>query len=394
MAAARKIKTRVGKPLQDPYYLQAVDVVSQRLSAGHTPYPKILKELDEIKRDHLDWAEARRLHGEQGKSRLGSHEIALKLDRKNGEIKSWLEGHRPHSLANALSRLSRRKNFVSEAFTPEMAFLTALYNAHHLYPVGKAAGVAIYRQHGQLYAEAIRTFNRMGIHVTQNEVPVVQSTQLTELLDRYTKGRTQTPLNILKSHETIRAYLRGLVLAHGGIKLKNGKGEGRVFHIKALPAFKNAIILFPRLGLMPKFKPGKSGKTVSIIFSGPELEKLEHSRLISREHARELRTFRRREKINRKVRTQHDIETVEAVLKMRSEGKMPKQIADATGVHFELPRLWLKKPPFAAKRLADHYAFAKAIGQPTMHLEQWPLALDLGLRALDRKAKPKIGKRQ
>ena len=185
-----------------------------------------------------------------------------------------------------------------------------------------------------------------------------------------------------KPPKKIKAYLRGMILAHGRIKIKSVNGaeqtKARVFHVKALPAFRNAVVLFPKLGLFPRFKIKR--KNVQIIFSGPELEKLEQSGLLSMKHLQELGRMRKdeeQEEEETEKRRHLDLDTVERVLQLKKQGTPAETIENVTGVPKDAHRFWEKKPPFSAQRLAYHFQHAERIGYPTRHLKRWPLALKL-----------------
>ena len=252
-------------------------------------------------------------------------------------------------------------------FSPETAFLSALYTARHITTAGNREGIMISQSRGQAHADAVNALKTLGFQIreTKGKRTRIYSKDLVKALDEYTVGRTRVPLQRLDNETKIRSYLKGLVLAHGEFRAITTPRKGKSFNFKlrVRPALKNAALLFSQLDVFPSIN--NTGNLVTLTFAGHEMKKLLQLGLLSEEQKKQVQEALGKRQV---LAEHHGLDAIERAL--RGGG----------GVNRATLLAWMngKNVPRAARRLYQHYELAVGtMGYSRAHFEKWKETLGL-----------------
>ena len=202
---------------KDPVFKRARIIRANRLYLQRRSVSEIREMLDSMLEDHWKWIEVRRQANQKIKRRLIAQQIGLRLPT----VHEWISGVRPLSLKPGIKDILHRI-----PFTPEMAFLVAVYNARHLHLQKKGTMLRLdtsrgkIRTHGQqLYDEVCSALRKLGVEFSEHKVgkdrkymSVKNPKRIIDELERFSSRQQAIPIHLLDSEEKIKQYLRGVVV--------------------------------------------------------------------------------------------------------------------------------------------------------------------------------------
>ncbi len=361
--------------LKDERFKEARINRANRLLREGLPASHVRADLKYMLEDYREWLKAKHLK----KKGRPLREIGYWLDRHPVALGEMLrKDRRPRSISSAAPGKTTKP--FSATFGPDLAFLSSLYNSKKLWKRGSNR-VSINQNNEPAYSEALAALSRLGVKWTEPKKgwATVNSTAFIDRLEALTVRRRAVPLKHLKSIEEMQKYLRGQVISKGYVKAGNPEGRNKMplFVITVNLAHKNAVLLFPELGMAPKFSVHKTRGLAEIYFTGNDLKRLAESGLLSDAQKAEL--HREIKKVPTRLfgsAKNSSLDDIEKALAMKENRRSIEEIQSATGIGKRRLDNWFQKreySPKAVQRLLQLYGLARQIGFPTDAMEaRWP----------------------